>query len=348
MAVTTLLSSHDASSIEARRQTARQIEQDARKTIAELNLKYTKIESPLIAQVEQKLEDWVKKYQIVPEEKLTGIKKAGFARLIANAHYEANLEESTANSEHIETLSTVVCFAVWLFFSDDSTEEENDQVAIEKRNARTIAILGGANLDNDDGPLNQGLHNIVERIQKICSSTIWRERLKKDVQDYCKGMLWELDNRKKGKVPSLEEYQSKRPDTSGTKVMFGFIEFVKKIVLSEDAFKSSYFQKARSLAVELVNKENDIISAAPEYLRKDVHNRVFVYAAQNKSGFKAAIQKAGKDLSADNKEFIEFTAQIPTDYGPDTQAVKDIIDGMQKWFWANHFWSLETNRYKIV
>lgn len=317
--------------------TGETLQKIARKTIAELNLPYQDNQNPLISQTQDQLLASIKNYNVLrtPKE-IKAIEVAAFAKLIGNAHLQASFDP----------LCVVVEFATWLFIYDDIIEKQKEKETIASLHARTMEIVEGAEVTKSDNALNQWFHNIMERIHRISKSSLWDERFKQDMQGYCQSTLWEFDNRERGQIPTPEEYLGNRSHTSGTKVMYDFIELLEGITLPQNIYESDYFQQMLKLGVNLVNWENDIISAPKEFMQGDIHNLVFVHLANNNLDFEKAFRQTALDLSSDLNRFMMLAQEVP-DFGPHTEAVKRYISGMMNWACAHHFWAMVSPRYII-
>jgi hypothetical protein len=334
-----LAASSSAVTIESQLQIAKQMEQTAKKAVADLHLPYQDKQNPLVDQAQERMLGWIRNHKILSDEKsIKKIEMAAFARLIGNAHPQADLN----------SLGVVVDFAAWLFIYDDMIENQETEGKIKTIHKRTKAILNGAPLEETDTELTKGFFNIVERINKKSMSSIWTARLRKDMKAYRKATVWEFRNRNTKRIPAPTEYKENRTGLSGTKVMFNFIEFVQGTVLPQHVLESDYVKKAISLGVDMVNIENDIISAPKEYLSNDVHNLVFVLKASNDSTYEEAIQKAAESLSSVAKAFMELKQHIPQVYGADEEGVKKYINGIEDWASAYHFWTIVSPRYIIA
>lgn len=317
--------------------TGESLQQMARKTIAELNLPYQDNQNPLIAQAQDELLASITSHMVVHDQKvIKKIEMAAFAQLIGNAHPHADLDK----------LSAVVEFAAWLFIYDDIIEKQKKQQTIETLHARTMEILKGAQVASTDITLNRWFHDIVARIHNISGSATWNERFRKDIQDYFQATLWEFANRKRGKIPTLAAYRKNRPNTSATKVMFDFIELMEGAPIPQEIFESDYFHQMLILGLNLVNWENDILSAPKEFLNADIHNLVFVHQASENISYEEAFEKTALDLSEDLNQFMTLAQEVP-DYGPHTEAVNRYIEGIMNWVSAHHFWAIASARYVV-
>jgi 5-epi-alpha-selinene synthase len=323
---------------EERWEIAKQMEEIAKDVIVDINFLYEEHRNECAEDAQIFTIDWIKKFNIISnDESIKKINAAAFAKLIANAHYKSNLKIT----------SIIADFATWLFIYDDIIEKQQDQNAIENLHARILAILNGEKVTNDDGAITQGFGNIIERLNNVCKEDTWKVRFIKDVKEYCDSTIWEFKNRQEKQVPSLLEFQQNRPNTSGTKVMFDFIELAEDIIISQDIFEHKYFKTIRLLGAKIVNTENDIISAAKEYLAGDYHNLVFVYKkASDQIDYQEAFNRTLLYLSCDILSFMDLAENIP-DFGVNMNGVETYINGIKNWISAHHFWAMTSTRYKI-
>jgi Terpene synthase family 2, C-terminal metal binding len=316
---------------------AKRLGELARQTIRQLDLPYQQQTNPFAENVQELTIQWIGSFGVIVEEpeKIRKIKASKIGIFLGQCHPRAILRK----------LSVVADFATWLFLYDDWIENCKEKNEIQRLHARTVAILHGHKTNDSDISLAHGLHDITKRINKVCQSSLWKQRLIQDIQDYCEGTLWELANRQRHKTPSLKQYKKIRPDVSGTKVMFDFIELMEGISIPKEVFEGAYFKLMRLLGANLVNWENDILSAQKEFLSGDIHNIVFVYREQYNLSFEEAFQRATADLKSDLEQFYNLLEQVP-DFGPNNVAVKKYLAGLKEWVAGHHFWAKESPRYK--
>jgi len=318
-------------------QTAEQVGALVKKAFRVLALPYEQKSNPIAKEAQKQLIEWINKHLVIIDLlKIRKIEASNFGGFIGRVHSRASLD----------ILCIVADFATWLFIYDDMIEKCQNKQDIEILHARTIRILNGHRSNETDAPLNQGLYDILRRINKVCRSSLWKQRFIDDIRDYCEGTLWEMANREKEKVPSLKQYQKMRPDTSGTKVMFDFIEFVEGFVLPRKVFESDYFKKIRLLGANLVNWENDLLSAPKEILNQDLHNLVFVHKEHGKISYDEAVQLTIQDLKEDLSAFLQLADNVPN-FGAHTDNVNKYIRGVKEWVYGHHFWAKESPRYII-
>ncbi len=315
--------------------TAELIAQLVKQAIEELSLPYKEKSNCFGQEAQQLTIRWILEHKVMTDPlKISKINVCKFGDFMGKAHPRAPLK----------TLSIVADFATWLFIYDDMIEKCNSHHDLEKFHERTITMMDGQRPNENDHPLNQGLFNIMKRIREVSRSIHWKQRLLRDVGGYCQSTLWELSNREKEKVPSLQNYQTKRPDTSGTKVMFDFIEFVEGLNIPSELFEGDYIQEIRRLGANLVNWENDLLSAPKEMLSRDIHNLVFVYKADCNTDYQDAVHCVVADLKGDLSRFECLAREVP-DFGPYTDDVTKYVACVREWIAAHHFWAKESPRY---
>ncbi|HXW53470.1 MAG TPA: terpene synthase family protein [Myxococcota bacterium] len=312
---------------------AKRLGQMAKETISALALGYKECCNPNIDQTQALSITWVTNSS---PKSVRRIKNGAFAGLIGRAHSRASAKE----------LSDVLDFATWLFIYDDNVEKKDNRKEIETCHVQTMAIVDGSPIDEIDDTLSLGFRNIIERIHRNPhASQLWKARFRRDIEDYCKATLWELENRKQNQVPSLREYRENRPNTSGTKIMFDFIELIEGITIPQEIFDSEYFKRIRLLGANLVNWENDILSAPKEFSENQNHNLVFVHKTASDLSDQEAFQQASQDLSNDFEAFMRLSREIPASFGAHITVVEKYIKGIIEWAAAHHFWAITSRRY---
>lgn len=258
--------------------------------------------------------DWINHFQIIPDKEiLARINASQFGVFMGKAHPKADLEK----------LSIVADFATWLFIYDDRIEKCANLDEIKALNARTLEILNGSRIREDDNALMKGLNNIVERIDATNPDPIWKARFIHDIRSYSRAICWEAQNRLAKRVPTLKEYKRMRPATSGTKIMFDLIEFVEEMTLPEEIYKSLIIRTIRLLGANLVNWENDFLSAMKEFLSDDVHNLIFVLKKDYDCSFESSFRKGKRLFKKDLKLFKKY--HVAVRMGPLAKKVLDKV-----------------------
>lgn len=313
--------------------------QCAKRTLTVLNLDqyFCDQENPHSKDAQKLSMEWIKKYEIIKDASLLNrINMANFGQLIGKAHPDAPLIE----------LSIVVDFVTWLFIYDDKTERRKNKDDMRASHARSLGIINGASIREDDTPLNKGLYDVMQRIKHAWNpSTTWLSRFANNVKDYCEATIWEFENRDKKQIPTLASYQKNRPNTGATKPMFDFIELIDKIEVPQDIYGSAYFSKMLLLAQNLIDDENDIGSAWKE-LEDGIHNIIFVINALNDNNIEGSFNFAASDLSENLKEFLELPKSLPINMNDQEKKLAAIYyNGLKLWVAANHFWAKNSPRY---
>ena len=307
----------------------------AKETIKKLNLPYLDQSNALEKDAVNYPTTWIERFSVLePGKLLQKIVASLFGVFIAKAHPKANED----------TLRIVSDFATWLFIYDDRIEKNDDLKTARALHTRTIEILKGCGVKEGDSEIVKGLNDIVERINKIGPPQLWKDRFIHNVESYCRATEWETQNRLDQRIPTLEEYKKMRPKFSGTKVMFDLIELVESTWISTDVFVTEFFKELRSIAADLVNWENDILSAANEFDKEDVHNLVFVLIRERKCSFAEAFAVATEMF---NSKLARFEA-IMKNLIVYKKEVQVYTRGIFDWLSGHHFWAKHTVRYHTM
>lgn len=309
---------------------------------------------PLYEQVQRGTKKWLKAFNIITDKKIREMTARAYGTFTCKIHPQGALE----------SVQIVSDFANWLFLYDDEVEDvegiEDDgnehakvKARIEALHARSIEILNGSEIREDDSALTKGLHDIMQRIDRIADQIwkdpleyrVWKERFVKDIKLYFESTLWETPYRLEKRIPSLEDYINERPKFSGTWIMFDFIELVEGITIPNEIFKTELFQQIRLTGANLVNWPNDaIFSAYKEFLKEDVQNLIFVLKQQHKITYKEAFEEGGKLIDKELARFENLRKKVENR----NNNVKIYLNGIFNWLSGHHFWALKAiERYKI-
>lgn len=304
----------------------------AKQIISNLDLPFHEVNNKKRGEkIQKSTMKWIERFDIIPNERLRQkVSAASFGVFMSNVHPDTSLNRT----------KIIADFATWLFLYDDRIEECNDLDEIKKRHKRTLEIVIGAEVRDEDDALMKGLHDIMKRIEKENPEEEWKARFIKDIALYCRYThRWEAKNRLEKRVPTLEEYNKKRPYTSGTLIMFDLIEFAEKITLTEEEFKSRPIKMLRKDGTNMVIDENDGCSAEGECLRGDFHNTILILM---KEGY--TVEAAMKKWHSSFLKNIEhYKKYYYVDY--ESENVKKYNEGIMKWLSGHHFWAKQSPRY---
>lgn len=301
--------------------------------LKELNLTYACQDKTNVfaKQAQQGSMSWIKEYgQLGPvqlsEKHFSVIEDYRIGNLLGRAHPDATEELLSITSD----------FATWLFAYDDIVEKIKNKQQAEIWHEQTLRIIDGADAPKGADGLMRGLEQIMGRLKPHCSPS-WKARFSKGVKEYTEATLWEIENRNSKRNPSVKEYKELRPKTSGTEVMFRFIEIVEGIELSDEVVEREDFRVVFDAGVEIVNFGNDIISS-PKETKDGMHNLLFAYKNELSCSYEEALHHASRDLSDNIRKFDEMKEKYS---GPLPKEVEKFFSGIRAWDDANLLWSIK-------
>ncbi len=275
---------------------------------------------------------WVKHYKIVTDEiLLQKVASSNFGIFMAKAHPRCSKRR----------LYAIALFVTWLFFYDDYVEKCTNAREMTSLHKRSLKILKGGRLKEDDHAIMKGLHQVVSRIDHINRSRLWKRQLIGEVRRYCKATFWEMNNRLAHTIPSQKEYMLQRPYTSGTLVMFLFALFAEKIRFSKEEYQQ--VREMSHCAAWIVNLLNDILSAENEKRRKDIHNIIFCIKNDRKNcSYEEAFEETVALLKRKLREFDNYRQIAKMNGG--TLAI--YANALWEWINAHDLWARESARYR--
>lgn len=135
---------------------------------------------------------------------------------------------------------------------DDYIERETDASKLKGYLDRIIQILrGNANQFSNEDPYLFGWYHWWTRVKKVTHHE-WQERFIDNTTNYLNAQIWELNNRIKKQIPSIEDYLIKRQHTGGVLPFFDLIEVVARVYLPPEAMNS--------LVIELISAANNLLA----------------------------------------------------------------------------------------
>lgn len=282
--------------------------------------------------------EWIERFQVVNDKNPVTRKK--LLMKIAAARFGIFIGKCHPMSR-TDIVATTALYATWLFIYDDMIEKKTAE--IESLHARTLAVLKGSGVAEADSGLMKGLHEIVERIEQLNPSMVWKERFFNENASYCRYSQKEGVNRLQKRIPTLAEYLVERPEFSGTKIMFALIELVLGITIPEETFKSPLIQRILLLAANAVNWENDMLSAKKECLDEDVHNLIFVLQQEYGYSIEEAYAEARRMFDNNLNELHACVEEAFTMGGD----VQKYVAGIMGWLAGHHYWAKASPRYSF-
>ena len=257
------------------------------------------------AAAEQSSLAWLLRLGLITSSELQAkISKAHLTTLVAGFYPSAALEE-------LKLASDYVC---WAFALDDV----GDETEVGERPARLMElfdgfgrILDGESVRASAGPLERGLHEVVERVSQFTTAEQMQEFAQGN-RAYFGGMLWEANNRAHSQIPEEAAYLTFRPAAGAVPSFFGLIEPLERIALAPHVRMHGAVQDLSRLAGGIICSINDVLSYEKERAHGDFHNLVMVYEHHQQLLPGVAGRQAIAFINAGIRDFVAAAEQLPS------------------------------------
>lgn len=160
---------------------------------------------------------------------------------------------------------------------------------------------------------------------------VWKEEFRSIWNNYIKGLQWESNNRKENRTPTLDEYQTMRPHSSGA---FIAIHMLNAAFDRTNESKGLIIDVARYICLS-----NDLVSSAKEGAMGDIHNEVLLLSIEH--GFEVAEKIVKGEISYLQKKIKNRGLLLRQT----SEECKAWVDNLFLLVGGCLFWSWESDRY---
>ena len=273
------------------------------------NLIYPNLYCPFASAINQHAEavnrqtlKWVTRFQLVTGEAYQQVQTAQIGWLVGKGYPNAPQEE----------LQIISDWCIWFAILDDLSEVMVGQPEkLASLYGRFLAILQGAEVKAEEGPLGRGLVDIRERLVAKANPE-WMERWLAKVEECWNSWVWQANNRVKGIVPDLATYLKMRPLSSGFFIGIEMIEVVEKINLPPPVREHPVVQSLLQLTNHVLSYANDIFSLEKEMKQGDPHNLVLVLHHELGLSLQASLNRAVEIHNSQVQAFIDLKSSLPS------------------------------------
>jgi Terpene synthase family 2, C-terminal metal binding len=312
---------------------------DRRQILGAIQCPFAERINPHADSAERSSLQWLERLGLVPSAgRLAAIGKAHLTTLVAGFYPCAALEE-------LKLASDYVC---WAFALDDI----GDETSIGERPARLMElfarfeqVLSGEALPESAGPLEHGLHQVVQRVASFTSARQLSEFLDGN-RAYFGGMLWEANNRAHSWVPDETAYLTFRPAAGAVPSFFALIEPLERISLAPRARDHEAVRGLSRLAGSIICWTNDVLSYEKERAHGDFHNLVMVYEHHRQLLPGAAAAQAIASINAATRDFVAAAASLPSFGAAEDSELKRYIDTLRAVIRVTLSWTYDSARYR--
>jgi hypothetical protein len=192
-------------------------------------------------------------------------------------------------------------------------------------------------------PLAGAITDVWTRISARTTPT-WRERFIEDVAAYLAANVWEAENRRADRTPTVDEYVRMRRHSSATGLFFDLVEALGDISLAPHSLADPQVRALREHARNAVAWFNDLVSWRKEMLVGDRHNLVLVVRHQFSLPLPDALRMVVERHDEQVRAFVAVRAALTA--APEREpGVRALADGLAHWIRGNVDWSRATGRY---
>ena len=265
------------------------------------------------------------------------VSKAHLSTLVAGFYPNSGLEQ-------LKLASDYVC---WAFALDDI----GDETEVGERPARLMElfegfehVLQGRNPGASAGPLERGLHEVVQRVSNFTTAEQMEEFLQGN-RAYFGGMLWEANNRAHSQVPDETAYLTFRPAAGAVPSFFSLIEPFESIVLAPHVRAHDDVQNLSRLAGGIICWINDVLSYEKERLHGDFHNLVMVYEHHRQLLPGVAALQAIAFVNSGIRDFVTASAKLPSFGQTQDEELKRYLETLRAVIRVTLSWTYDSTRY---
>ncbi|MCW3466362.1 terpene synthase family protein [Chitinophaga nivalis] len=292
------------------------------------------IESPFIANIEDKIKEWADDYSSLSPELRAAFKRSTFGELTARFFPTASEKMLRAAARH-----------VLLFFAfDDLHGLSKNAHEVQLHCEKAILTLEGhvVTPENDDDVLHQFALLRTELLE--ISSPEWVSRYIADVKDFFDSLIVSCFFNARGIYPNVDYYMILREDLVGLYQLLGWVELASGGIFPHEMHTHPYIFQLRKLAVGIMAWANDYYSAAKEYKDGELMNLVLVIHQEYKGTLADAFDMAARIHNDAMTQFLEL-CETPPDFGAYNALFKVYIENLKQMILGNKIWSETTYRY---
>ncbi|WP_437528415.1 terpene synthase [Sorangium sp. So ce726] len=295
--------------------------------------------SPHAADVDRGSWEWARKFNLIKRSRPSGSARSfEYGLLAARAYPRAERGR----------LQIAADWVSWLFLMDDECDETGvgaDPALLMRVHERLLAVLRGAPPSTSDHQLVRSLHDLRTRMAE-CDSSSWLSRFAHAVEEYFTANRWEAENRLRGVIPSVSDYQAMRAHTGAVFACFELTQITDGIRLPAGVRQHMGVQRLALLANCVICWCNDILSVNKESRQGDVHNLVIVLKNEHRLSDEEAVREAVRVHNGTVRAFVEQATALEG-FDPDVDAeLGRYVDCLRYWMRANLDWSWTALRYR--
>jgi len=229
-------------------------------------------------------------------------------------HRITTLMTAGCDTADADMAALVVEVATLAFFLDDQQNNaaRTDRVAAyDLLNTRLRAVLHGADVNAEDGPLARALTDILERLGARASAD-WHARFRRDLILAFDGHLAENVFRRKSDSPDAEGFPSLRRDASFCFPHFDMFELCQGAPVPSAVHDSRPYQVIREAIADIMCWTNDVHSLHMEQAAGEPVNYVMVLQRAEACSTDQAVDEVCRRIGLRVEDLLSARRELST------------------------------------
>jgi hypothetical protein len=302
--------------------------------------------SPFVSEIDRHTASWLQEFNLLQsDEAYDRFRKYKFAWMTARTYPDADLE----------FLCTANDLNTWLFVLDDLLDHVTPETASYREQKYLQQVITDfvnvlrydKSIDRETNPVLAALSDFWNKMRQL-STVSWQCQFTLSLKATFEAAVWEAENAKHQKHPSVFQYMQMRPFFSGANLGTDMLEVAAQTYLPIFVLQNEQFQKLVDLARRAVCWANDLFSLSKELAHGDDHNLVVVIEHEQQISLEEAIAETAAIHNREIALFNELRTQLPS-FGPNIDfAIQRHLDALGTMVRGFMDWSIyDTARYEF-
>lgn len=302
--------------------------------------------SPFVNEIDQHTSSWLHEFNLLQtEEAYDRFRKYKFAWMTARTYPDADLA----------FLCTANDLNTWLFVLDDlldhvkpETANYREQAWLQQVITDFVSVLRyDRSIDRVSNPVLAALSDFWNKMRQL-STASWQCQFTLSLKATFEAAVWEAENAKQHRHPSVFQYMQMRPFFSGANLGTDMLEVAAGTSLPVFVLQNEQFQKLVDLARRAVCWANDLFSLSKELAHGDEHNLVMVIGHEQQITLDEAIAQTAAIHNREIAQFNELRSQLPSFGMHIDLAIQRHLDALGTMVRGFMDWSIyDTARYEF-
>ncbi|MFD1832275.1 terpene synthase family protein [Streptomyces desertarenae] len=242
---------------------------------------------PRVDEVERRAVEWIDRF---------GFCGTGAERARVLGSNSAEFYARFAPEADLERLWITACWVYWGFAIDDARCDEGalsaDPAAFSAMAGRVQRALELPGPRDFDDPYAAAVHDLGERF-RACATPVQVRRFQQAHRAWLAGVQWQVGNRARGHMPTLDDYLTMRLHSAGGEPTYAMLEIANDAEVPAREMDSPAVCALTEMAILVAALDNDRHSFAREVGRRQAEQNVFaVLMRQDGSPLAQAMEDA--------------------------------------------------------